>query len=217
MRTRLFAAVVAVASLGLVVPDFANAAPATVRVVVRPVTAGGVAAPGFHVTTKDATNAGPVDCSKPDPSPAAVSRNIESCIPSAEYAVACWKAATPHRVLCSRDPSSDLVYSLRRSGKFAESGLQPKRLRAPLLLVLSDGTKCSIRDGGAWSQLKAHPDWYGTYYCDRHGAVWSRPNAPHDGVNESRPAWSVHTSPASGDGAVTVRTVAKAYFVGTHA
>ena len=57
----------------------------------------------------------------------------------------------------------------------------------------------------------------GTYSCDQPGAVWSPQYAPHDGVNESHPDWAVHTSPSSGNGRVTVRTVAEAYFVGTHA
>ena len=219
MRTHLLVGLAVAAGLGLVGPDIARAtpvaAPATVRVVVRPVTTGGVPAPGFHATTLDAANAGPLDCSTADPSPGAVDRDIEQCSPSAEDAVACWKSATPHRALCSRDPSSDLVYSLRRTGKFAKTGLVKKRLRAPILLVLKDGTKCGIRIGGAWSTLQAHPDWYGTYYCDRHGAVWSPPHARHNGVHESQPTWTVHTSPSNGDGPVTIRTVTKAYFVGT--
>lgn len=218
MRFRLLlplvAAVGMVSSAFVTAPVHAAAGAATVRVVVRPVTSAGVPAPGVHVTV-DHRKSDAVDCSTPDSSPGAVSRNIEWCSPSVAYAIACWKAATPHRVLCSRDPRSERVYSLPRSGKFAKTGLDKKRDLSPIVLILGDGTVCFIRDGGAWGQLKAHPKWYGTYSCDRHGDVWSKPFAPHDGIDETQPVWTVHTSASSGNGTVTVRTVAKAFFVGT--
>jgi hypothetical protein len=186
---------------------------ATVRLVVRPVTGTGHAAAGFRVTRQSKRDE--VDCRYRDPSPGAVSRDVEVCSPSAAYAVACWKAAEAGRVLCSRDASSRRIYSIPRSGAFAKTRLAKPRNRAPLLLILRDGTTCSIRVGGAWSSLKSHPNWYGTYTCDHHGAVWSPPNAPHDGVDESKPVWTVRTARFSGDGHVTVRAVRTAYFVGT--
>jgi hypothetical protein len=216
MPTR--AAFPAVVAVGLAVigasPGIAST-PATARIVTRPVTQTGTPARGVLVATD--AEAGSVSCTPADPSPGAVSRNIEFCSPSSAYAIACWKSATPHRVLCSRDPSSDRVYSLRRSGSFASSGLAPKRNRAPLLLVLGNGWRCLIRDGGAWSNLQGHPNWFGTYSCNNnHDAVWSPPNAPHSGINESQATWTVHVAPISGRNSVTVRTVRKAYFVGTH-
>jgi hypothetical protein len=195
------------------VPSNAAATPATARIVVRPVTSAGTPAPGVLVTSDQ--KAGTVDCHTSEPSPGAVSRDIEFCSPSAAYAVACWKSATPQHVLCSRDPSSGRVYSLPRTGRFAATGLAGKHKRAPLALVLGNGKRCSIRDGGAWSSLKGHPNWYGTYSCDGNSAVWSPQNAPHSGVNESRSAWTVHVGSISGNGPVTIRTVRKAYFVGT--
>ena len=221
MGTRFLCFLAIGAALGLVGPGLAGAAPAstasgaaTVHVVVRPVTTGGVPAPGFHATV-DNRKSDAVDCSVANSSPGAVSRNIEWCSPSAAYAIACWKAATPHRVLCSRDPQSQRLYSILRSGKFAQTGLVEKRNRSPIVLILRDGTTCFIRDGGAWGQLKSHPKWYGIYSCDQHGDIWSAPFAPHDGVDESQPVWTVHTSPSSGNGQLTTRAVAKAYFVGT--
>ena len=187
---------------------------ATARIVVRPVTEAGTPAPGVLVTPDQ--KSGSVACHPADPSPGAVNRDIEFCSPSAAYAVACWKAATPRHVLCSRDPSSGEVFSLPRSGTFASTGLAARHNRAPLRLVLGNGSVCSIRDGGAWSSLHAHPNWYGTYSCTGNAAVWSPQNAPHSGINESQRVWTVHTAPISGNGPVTVRTVRKAYFVGTH-
>jgi len=191
----------------------AASAPATARLVIRPVTQSGTAASGFHVTKQS----GAVDCTTPDESAGAVNHDIERCSPSAAYAIACWKAAMPHRVLCTRDPSSHGLYSLPRTGNFAPAGLVAKRDRAPLLLVLGNGWRCAIRDGGAWNSLKAHPNWYGTYSCNNnHDAVWSASKAPHNGINESRSVWTVQTAPFSGNERLTVRTVRKAYFVGTH-
>ena len=216
MPTRV--ALPAVIAIGLAVagtsPGIASTS-ATSRIVVRPVTQAGTPAQGVLVATD--ASAGSVGCTPADPSPGAVSRNIEFCSPSAAYAIACWKSATPHQVLCSRDPSSNRVYSLRRSGNFASTGLAARRDRAPLLLVLGNGYRCNIRDGGAWSNLQGHPNWFGAYSCNNnHDAVWSPPNAPHNGINETNSTWTVHVAPISGKNSVTVRTVRKAYFVGTH-
>jgi hypothetical protein len=196
-----------------VVSTNAAASPATARIVVRPVTEAGTPAPGVLVTSDQ--KAGTVDCRTREPSPGAVSRDIEFCTPSAAYAIACWKSATPRQVLCSRDPRSGRVWSLPRTGAFAPTGLAGKRKRTPLMLVLGNGRTCSIRDGGAWGSLKQHPQWYGTFSCDGSAAVWSPASAPHSGVNESRSTWTVHVGSISGNGPVTIRTVRKAYFVGT--
>lgn len=200
------------ATIGTVSTQAASTS-ATKRIVVRPVTSAGTPAPGVLVTSDQ--KAGSVDCSTREPSPGAVSSNIEFCTPSAAYAVACWKSATPRQVLCSRDPRSGRVFSLPRTGSFASTGLAGRSKRAPLMIVLGNGKTCSIRDGGAWSSLKAHPNWFGTYSCSGETAVWSPPKATHSGINESRPTWTVHVGSISGNGPVTIRTVRRAYFVGT--
>lgn len=184
---------------------------ATKKVVVRPVTSSGQAAPGFGVRGEPR---GRVDCSFADPSAGAVSRNIESCSPSVEYAVACWKAAAHKSVLCLRDARVKRLVRIPRMGKFAATPPPKPADRAPLLVVLSDGTHCTIRDGGAWGQLKGHPRLFGTYSCDRHGAVWARSSAPHSGVNESHASWTVRTA-EFGKRHLATRHVARAYFVGT--
>jgi hypothetical protein len=218
MRMRLVVSLVAVAAaVGVAALEAgANAAPAaashTVKVVVRPVTASGHARSGFAVK---AERNGLVDCSFPDASPGAVNKNILLCSPSAEYAIACWKAATPHRVLCLRNPRSHRLARIPRQGKFAHAARPSHKNSAPLLIVLGDGAKCSIRDGGAWGTLHAHPNWVGAYSCTRDGDVWAPPKSHHNGVNESKPVWTVHTAASSGKGPVTVRTVRRAYFVGT--
>lgn len=186
--------------------------PATVTTVVRPVDAAGRARPGYTVR-RDSGFA--LDCSFKDPSLGAVSSGIQTCSPSAAYAIACWKSATPHRALCLRDPSSHFLYSDRYTGRFAGARQAPRRLRAPLLVVLTDGTRCEIRDGGAWGQLKSHPRWYGTYSCSRHGVVWSAPNAAHMGIDETRASWTLTTGRADGRGRLWTQHVRRAYFAGT--
>ena len=183
----------------------------TQRIVVRPVNSTGHARTGFSVTAE--ANGGQVDCSDHTESPGAVNRNIHLCFPSAEYAIACWKPATPQTALCMRDPSKKRLVRIPRTGRFASSSVLPRRQRAPLLIVLLDGTRCSIRDGGAWGMRKANPNWFGTYSCTRHGVVWSPPHAAHNGVNESHAAWTVRVGKDSGP--LVTRHVKRAYFVGT--
>jgi hypothetical protein len=119
------------------------------------------------------------------------------------------------RALCMREPDKKKLVSIPLSGKFAKTALAPRKTRAPLLLVLTDGTKCSIRDGGAWGQLKSHPKWYGTYACEKHGVVWSPPKAHHYGIDESAAVWTVRTGPGGGKGKIVVRRIRRVYFVGT--
>ena len=213
---RVLSAVGAVALLIAGVASFDGAAAAspapTVKIVVRPVTSTGHVRAGFTVSGEPS---GKVDCSFANPSPGAVSRNIEFCSPSFEYAVACWKAAAPHRVLCMRDPRRQHVVRIPRVGKFTSTALAPLVQRAPLAMKLGNGAVCSIRDGGAWSRLMSHPRWHGTYSCSNGTAVWAWPDAKHLGVNESHPSWTVHTAPISGHGTLVVRHVVKAWFVGT--
>jgi hypothetical protein len=202
----------AATTTALASPRSAASVPATQSVTIRPVTSAGHAATGFHVKVQ---HSGSIDCSERFASPGAVNRNVEECSPSAAYAIACWKSATAHRALCMRNPSSHRLYSARLTSSFAATAAVKAKLRAPLLIVLTDGTRCSIRDGGAWSSLKSHPKWTGSYSCTKHGVVWSPPHAKHEGVNESAASWTVHTGSATGTGELTVRHVKRAYFVGT--
>lgn len=186
---------------------------ATHSIIVRPVTAAGHASDGFHVTAQGARIA--IDCSFKDPSAGAVSPNIEECSPSAAYAIACWKSAKSQHALCTRNPSSKRLYSIKLMGSFAKTPVVKAKWQAPLVFVLDDGTTCSIRDGGAWGSLKSHPKWAGSYSCAKHGVVWSPPHANHAGINESGATWTVHTGSGGGNGKLTVRGITTAYFVGT--
>lgn len=196
-------------------PAFGSAAPvppATVKVFVAPVTASGVAASGFTVKSEPGDV---VTCSPAYPSPVSISPNVEECSPSAAYAVACWKSATAHQALCLLDPRKQRLTAAKLTGKFGATKAISKRELSPFVIVLTDGTYCSIRDGGAWGSLKSHPTYYGSYSCSKHGVVWSPSNAAHYGVDESAASWTVRTGNAGGGGSLTTRHVAKAYFVAT--
>jgi hypothetical protein len=188
----------------------------TAQLTVRPVTADGHAAPGY--TVKPRRHDGfALDCRDKDPSPSAVDAGIDECSPSAAYAVACWRGAGTKQALCLQDPTSDTLVRYRRSGGFAETPAVEPSKRAPLALVLHSGATCSIRDGGAWGQLKRHPNWYGTYSCSNGKVLYGTPRSHHYGVDERHPAWTVRVGPQAGNGDVVVRRVRRAYFVGTYA
>jgi len=186
--------------------------PATQKSIIRPVNAAGFARAGYRVMPEPS---GGVDCSFPDPSPGAVSPNIEFCSPSAAYAVACWKAAAAHKVLCMRDPRVRQLARIQRLGPFAPTGLAPASDRAPLSMVLGNGAYCTIRDGGAGPERAGHPRWVATYYCDNGGIVWMRPGARHQGVFEGAPSWTVIVAGTSGP--IFARHALRAWFVGTFA
>ena len=198
------------AALGLNTAD-ASLPAATHLVVVRPVTSAGHVRAGF---TGFAQSTGSVDCSIATPSPGAVSKNIEFCSPSAQYAIACWNAALAHHVWCMRRVRSHDVVRIARTGAFANTPLAPPSLRAPLVIKLADGDICNIRDGGSWGSLPGHPSLFGTYACQHAGAVWASATTQHWGVNMSQPLWTVRTAHFGGH-ILTTHHVVTAWFVGT--
>ena len=97
----------------------------------------------------------------------------------------------------------------------------PDKHPTPLALQLSDGARCSVRNGGAWGSLEGHPDMWGTYSCRR------TPHSPEDeetilwgvdgsfGVNTTGNVWTVEESLDGGEsGRTHTVQVRAAYFVG---
>lgn len=187
-----------------------RAVPATVRTVVRPVTAHHHAAPGYRITT--ITDSGSVDCSSPTPSPAAVDDGINECSPSADYPAACWRAGRSHHVLCLDDGRSHTLHRFRTSGAIAHARAVSDR--SPLDVKLADGTYCSLRIGGTGEFLRQHRTWDDTYYCTHHRAVWAPGSARHSGVRHGSPAWTVEVAADSGRQRVHRVRVVRAWFVG---
>lgn len=184
----------------------ASASPATQQTTLRPVTTAHHVAAGYHLVNAG----GSIDCQMAPASPVAVNDNIVECSPSAAYAVACWHAAKPGFALCLRDPFGnevDRIRALHFSGNHVAAPKHP----APFGLVLDNGAKCSIRDGGAWGSPKQHPKWVGFYSCTKGGAVYA-PISSRDGINQSHPSWTVWTSQGNN---VHLHHVVKAIFAGT--
>jgi hypothetical protein len=140
-----------------------------------------------------------------------VDNGIAACGPSAAYALACWNGPTATTALCYPNPWQREVVRVDTSGPLPVQ--QAPKQPMPLGLVLSDGARCSLRDGGAWSQLDGHPELFGTYSCDGQTAVWGA--RASDGIDRTQALWSVRLAPMSGNGALRTVTVRTAYFVGT--
>lgn len=182
--------------------------PHTQKIVVRPVHADGTPVAGYTVSRESIAN---FTCA--GSSAAAVDNNIEFCGYSATYTVSCWKSSH-HTVLCLRDPMRKQLARIRYQGTFSPS--KPPRHPSPQAITLFTGNYCTVRDGGAWSTIKGHPNWYGDYGCHRN-AVYG---PGRDGIDRSVNPWRVHvvnnpnnTTPNS----IVVRRVKLAFYVGTAA
>jgi hypothetical protein len=200
------AAAVSAASISLASPPaHASGLPVTHKVVVRPVHANGTPAPGYRVVGE---SDGTFTCTD-GPSPVAVDPNIRFCGPSATYTVACWKSAN-HTVLCLRDARARTLYRIHYSGSFRPVAKPTKP--SPQDILLANGHKCLIRDGGAWSIVPSHPSWVGFYSCTgRVGDVYGP--ASGNGINRTTSHWTVETFAT--DHSITKRYITIAYYVGT--
>jgi hypothetical protein len=184
-------ATVALVAVAVAAPQVASAAQATQKLVVRPVTAAHHAAAGYGVEHR---HGDVIDCQYASASPVAVNRNIFECGPAAAYAVACWHAARPGWALCLRNPFRREIDRVRAAHFGTERVAAPNHA-APFGLVLDNGAKCTIRDGGAWGSPRQHPRWVGYYSCTHVGAVYAPLKmARTDGIDQSHPAWAVWTS-----------------------
>jgi hypothetical protein len=140
-----------------------------------------------------------------------VDDGIAACGPSAAYALACWNGPTPTTALCYRNLWQRQVVRVNTSGPLPAQ--QAPRQPTPLGLVLSDGDRCRLRDGGAWTQPDGHPELFGTYSCDGQTVLWGSRGS--DGIDRTEALWSVRLTPMSGHGHLRTVTVRTAYFVGT--
>lgn len=206
MRTLLLLLTTLVlAGAGLAPSAMAETSPAptgaTRVVVVRPVTADGAPAAGWRVHRQK----GRVSCG--GASASAVDRGIRTCYPAALYLPSCW-ASTGHTVLCLRDVTTRRLVRIHYRGHFGRA--TPAEEPTPQGLRLGDGESCTIRVGGAWGTVPAHPRWLGFDSCTD-GSVYGPPRG--DGIDRARPKWRVHVVAA--DGSVDRRLVRVAYLVGT--
>ena len=108
------------------------------------------------------------DCTTPSPS--AVGDDIYYCSPSAAGADTCWPS-TPGSLLCLDDPWDKRLHRVTYGGQLPH--VQPGAITDPFALLLDDGTRCRLRNGGAWG---GRDDGYvGVYGC---GAAELKPCGP---------------------------------------
>lgn len=205
-------AALAATALAFVLAGPASATPYTgrhtVAHVVRPVHRDGSPVAGWTVNKQKIP-----DFTCDGTSPVAVDDGIYFCGPSATYTVACWRSAK-HTVLCLRDPFVKKLVRIRYTGTLQHVSAPDEP--SPQALVLFGGTRCLIRDGGAWGAVKGHPKWIGYYSCDNGTSVYGR---TRDGIMRASQPWRVHTVRFRKNGTQTIRTrqIRTVYYVGTAA
>lgn len=132
---------------------------------------------------------GEVTCNTEFASPSAVSPTIYSCAPSAASADLCWP--TYGSMLCAWDPWGK---ELRRAHP-TNPMIPPVSVQddpQPWALELTDGTRCRIRNGGAWGGRA--DGLLGAYSCERDWSeeyVFVLTHADSPVVDTSTNAWTV--------------------------
>jgi len=128
------------------------------------------------------------DCNTPSQS--AVANNIYYCSPSAAGAGTCW-ASTPGSLLCVDNPWDKRLHRVTYGGPLPP--VQPRAVPEPFAMALDDGTRCLIRNGGAWG---GRADGYvGTYGCGDLAVLWLPSRGPGTCIDRSTPAWTVQIGP----------------------
>jgi hypothetical protein len=178
---------VAVATLSGAVTLSAAADPAPTQVItVVAVGPNGEPINGYQELPSPGNVTSVSDCATPSPS--AVADDIYSCSPSAAGADTCWPS-TPGSLLCVDDPWNKQLHRVGYAGPLPP--VQPPAITDPIAMILDDGARCRLRNGGAWG---GRDDGYvGVYGCgDSETAVlWLPSQGPGTCVDRSTPAWTV--------------------------
>lgn len=158
------------------------------------------------------------DCTSPSPS--AVADNVYFCSPSAADAGTCWPS-TGRSLLCMENPWDMRLH--RVSYDAALPPVQPLAAPNPFAVVLDDGTRCLLRNGGAWGGRA--DGFVGAYGCgDPHAnlAVLCVPSQPAGTCpDRSSPSWTVKVGQLGEPGAALpppqTHTVTTAWMAGGRA
>ncbi|OBH87782.1 hypothetical protein [Mycobacterium scrofulaceum] len=189
--------------------------PPTQQITVVAVGPDGQAINGYHVASGPGDVGQASDCSTPSPS--AVADNVYSCSPSAVGAGTCWPS-TPGSLLCVDDPWDRSMHRVTY-----DRPLPPVTAPAtpdPFALTLDDGTRCRLRNGGAWGW---RADGYeGAYWCgDPHAnlsVLWLPSQGAGSCIDRSGAAWTVKDGQlGAGEASLPppqTRTVTEAWFAG---
>jgi hypothetical protein len=177
---------VAVVTVATVVTAPVGAQPSATQVItVVPVGPSGEPINGFQETPSPGNVTSVSDCTMASLS--AVAEGIYSCSPSAAGADPCWPS-TPGSLLCLDDPWNKQLHRVDYDGPLPP--VQAPAISDPVGLLLDDGTRCRLRNGGAWG---GRDDGYvGVYGCGGASAVlWLPSQGPGTCVDRSTPAWTV--------------------------
>ncbi len=190
--------------------------PPTQQITVMAVGPDGQPINGYRVASGPGNVAQASDCTTPSPS--AVADNVYYCSPSVAGAGTCWPS-TPGSLLCVDDPWDKSMHRVTY-----DRPLPPVTAPAnpdPFALTLDDGTRCQLRNGGAWGW---RADGYeGAYSCSGTGAhlvvLWLPSQGAGSCIDRSGPAWTVKVGQlGTGDNPTLpppqTRTVTQAWFAG---
>ncbi len=128
------------------------------------------------------------DCTTPSPS--AVADDIYYCSPSASDAGTCWPSS-PESLLCLDDPWNKQLHRVAYPGQLPH--VQPTPTPDPFAVVLDDGTRCRLRNGGSWD---GRDDGYvGVYGCadpvSNRAILWLPSQGAGACFDRSSPLWTV--------------------------
>jgi hypothetical protein len=203
-------AVAALAAVGSV-----SAEPATQVITAVPIGPNGEPIDGYREAPSQSNITDVADCTTS--SPAAVADDIYYCSPSAADADVCWPS-TPGSLLCVNDPWNKELHRVSYSDPLPH--VKPLAAPQPFALLLDNGTRCRLRNGGAWG---GREDGYaGAYGCgpaDSNLAVLVMPNrGAASAIDRSMPVWTVKVGELGSPAAVLpppqTHTVTTAWFAG---
>jgi hypothetical protein len=192
--------------------------PATQVITVMAVGPGGEAINGYKVASGPGNVGQASDCS--EPSPSTVADNVYYCSPSAAGAGTCWPS-TPGSLLCVDNPWDMQMHRVMFDGQLPP--VHPTATPDPFALTLDDGTRCLLRNGGAWG---GRADGYtGVYGCGGAGSdlavLWLPSQGAGSCVDRSSSAWTVKVGRLGAPDAVlpppATRTATEAWFAGGRA
>lgn len=171
-------------------PSIASAAPTPTQVVnVVAVNANGQPINSYRESSNPGDTGGVPPVSDCEGSPAAVSGGVYECSPSAAAADVCWPS-TGGTLLCVDDPWSKELHRLAPGDPLPQ--VHPAATPEPFALLLEDGSRCRLRNGGAWGGRDDNLTGY--YSCYDGAPVVLGPMDPKPGesaIDRSRPVWTV--------------------------
>jgi hypothetical protein len=142
---------------------------------------------GFQESPPEGGSAEASECN--NPSPSAVAPNIYYCSPTAAGAGTCWPS-TPGALLCVDMRSEKWLHRVTHVGQLPL--VQPSPAPDPYELVLDDGTRCGLRNGGAWGgRADGFVGAYGCMGTDPSLRVLVQRDQPGTCIDKSAPAWTV--------------------------